>query len=208
MSAKATGELLREAKAGNGVARRQLLLRHHVSLLAQVRTDLSARLRAYLDPEDVLQEVYLAALDGLDSFRGDGPDELCHWLHTIARNKVAEVHRRFLDTGKRDVRHERHSYAGPLSHTAASLSAALQAHMTTAAGCAVRQEGLDALAAALAVLPTHYREVLELRYLQGLSVEETAGRMGRTRGSVLMMTHRAMAQVAATIKEFPLLTRG
>ncbi|MCP4245520.1 MAG: sigma-70 family RNA polymerase sigma factor [bacterium] len=198
--------LLEAALQGDLAARQRLVLRRHRELMAIVRADLSPRVRTHLDPEDLIQEIYTAALQGFDGFAGRTPAAFAAWMNTIARNKVRQVGRRLLDAARRDVRREQRSAAGPFSQTGAPLVNALEAHMTTVAGKAVRIEALDALAAALALLPEHYREVIKLRHLDGLSVDEAAARTGRTRGSVLMITQRAMRQMAKTIKEFPLLT--
>ena len=98
--------------------------------------------------------------------------------------------------------------AGRFSQTSAPLAAALEAHITTVAGKAVRIEAIDSLAAALAVLPEHYRQVLELQYLLGLPVDEVATRTKRSKGSVLMISHRAKRRMAQLIEDFPLLTRS
>jgi RNA polymerase sigma-70 factor (ECF subfamily) len=44
-------------------------------------------------------------------------------------------------------------------------------------------------------LKDEYRDVLRLRYFDGLSVAATAERMGRTEPAVHMLCHRAVAQL-------------
>jgi len=200
--------LLQRAQAGHRVSRQQLLLRQHTSLMRLVQSDLSDKLRAYLDPEDVLQEVYMELLKNFDSFRGEGPDTFRQWVQAVARNKVREVRRRHLDTVKRGAGVGRVQFAARFSHASAPLATAIEAHLTTVAGKAVRLEAIDSLAAALAVLPEHYRQVLELRYLLGLTVDEVAQRTKRSRGSVLMISHRGKQQAAELIRQFPLLTKS
>ena len=200
--------LLKRAKAGELAARQQLLLRHHPGLMRLIRAELTARLRAVLDPEDVLQEVYLALLGSFDSFSGADLNTLRHWVQTVARNKVREVQRQQLETAKRGAGRERARVTGRFSQTSVPLAAVLEGHMTSVSGKAVRIEALDSLAAAMAMLPTHYRQVLELRYLLGLTVDDVAERTKRSRGSVLMISHRAKQQAAELIRQFPLLTKS
>jgi RNA polymerase sigma-70 factor (ECF subfamily) len=200
--------LLTQARAGDLAARQKLLLRHHPELLRLIRADLPARLRAVLDPEDVLQEVYVSLLGSFDSFSGADLNTLRHWLQTVARNKVREIRRRQLEAAKRGAGRERQRFSGRFSQASAPLAAVLEAHMTSVSGKAVRIEALDSLAAALAMLPTHYREVLELRYLLGMTVDDVAQRTNRSRGSVLMISHRAKQQAAELIRQFPLLTKS
>jgi RNA polymerase sigma-70 factor (ECF subfamily) len=51
------------------------------------------------------------------------------------------------------------------------------------------------LAEALARLPAHYRTVIVLRNLEGLSHAEVAERMGRGEGDVRMLWVRALARL-------------
>jgi len=51
------------------------------------------------------------------------------------------------------------------------------------------------LAHALHSLPEHYRYVILLRDMQGMSVEEIANNLGISRGSVKAQLHRARMQV-------------
>jgi RNA polymerase sigma-70 factor (ECF subfamily) len=52
---------------------------------------------------------------------------------------------------------------------------------------------------ALDDLKEDYGEVLRLRYIQSLSVAETAQRMGRTDGAVMMLCHRGLQQLEEVI---------
>jgi RNA polymerase sigma factor (sigma-70 family) len=48
----------------------------------------------------------------------------------------------------------------------------------------------------LGALPAHYRQVLELRFLRGYSLHETADQMGKTVGGVKVMQLRALRAAA------------
>ncbi|WP_328350993.1 sigma-70 family RNA polymerase sigma factor [Mycobacterium sp. NBC_00419] len=56
------------------------------------------------------------------------------------------------------------------------------------------------VAAVLAALPDRYRRVLELRFLQGLSVRDTAGELGVSVANAKVLQHRAL-RLAAQIDE-------
>ncbi|HYL07658.1 MAG TPA: RNA polymerase sigma factor [Candidatus Udaeobacter sp.] len=55
------------------------------------------------------------------------------------------------------------------------------------------------LAETLAALPAHYRQVLELRFLRGCSIRETANEMGRTSGAVKVMQLRALRAASQSV---------
>jgi RNA polymerase sigma-70 factor (ECF subfamily) len=50
-------------------------------------------------------------------------------------------------------------------------------------------------------LPVQYRRVLELRFLQGYSIEETAQELGITPGNVKVIQYRALAKAVQVGKE-------
>lgn len=206
-SATSLATLLARARQGEELARQQLILRHHGPLMGLIRAELNPKLRAVLDPEDVLQETYTALLARFDSFSGETPEQFRHWIYAVARNKVRELGRAYLQTERRGAEFVGRGMAEPFSQSSVRLVSAIETHMATVSADAVRIEALDALAAALAMLPEHYRQVIEIRYIRGASVEETAEKTGRTRGAVLMISHRAMRQMAHILRQFPLLTR-
>lgn len=67
-------------------------------------------------------------------------------------------------------------------------------------------EASDLLERTLAAIPPHYREVLELRFLQGASVREVARQTNRTPGAVKVMQLRAL-RAAAVLPASPSRSR-
>ncbi|HLA65640.1 MAG TPA: sigma factor-like helix-turn-helix DNA-binding protein, partial [Candidatus Saccharimonadales bacterium] len=49
-------------------------------------------------------------------------------------------------------------------------------------------------------LPRHYARVLELRFLQRLSVAETADQLGITRGNAKVLQYRALRKAAILVQ--------
>src|SRR5262249_30610961 len=123
--------------------------RDYLRLLARLRLD--PRLRAKLDPSDVVQQTLLEAHKGRDQFRGRTFAERAAWLRQIlARNLANAV--RDLGRDKRDVARER------------SLEAWLAAEQSSPSERAQREEEAVRLAQALATLPETQREVVLLRH--------------------------------------------
>ena len=106
------------------------------------------------DVDDVVQDVFLAAFKGLKSFRGDC--RLRSWLFTITINKCRHYRRRC--SRPRIV---------PIDETAPKLCLNEDAEMI-----AIDTESLERVRQAIRALPTKYREVVVLRYLQGLETAE------------------------------------
>jgi len=131
--------------------------------------------------EDVTEQVFLRALDGLPRFREQGQGEQSTfkvWLYTIARHVIAN---------ERRTRRRR-----PVD----AIEAALEVHAPDdpAAAAVSRLEAQRAWQAVRALPPEHRRAV-ELRFVHELSVQEIGRIMGRSEGAVRVLIHRALRSV-------------
>ena len=142
-------------------------------VLAQVRDPQTA--------EDLTSDTFARMLRGLDAFRGDASFK--NWLYQIARNRLRN-HRRSAP----------YRLNLPLSP---SLAEPEPMEPTTDEDGRLRERVL----ALLRPLPPRYRQVLELRFLSGLSVEETARRMGITIANAKVLQHRALKKASQAVQE-------
>lgn len=108
--------------------------------------------------DDAVAETFVRAWTSLPRYRDTGAP-FVSWLYGIARHVVA-------DTRRRAARESR----GALPEDAAAPPDRADERM--------------ALAAALAKLPERQRQVIELKFLAGLSNEEVARAMGKTPGAI------------------------
>jgi len=131
--------------------------------------------------EDVTEQVFLRALDGLPRFRerGQGEESTFRvWLYTIARHVVANERRR----------HRRR----PVD--AIELAIDVQAPDDPAAAAETRLEAQRAWEA-VRELPADHRQAVELRFVHELSAHEIGRIMGRSEGAVRVLIHRALRSV-------------
>ncbi len=70
---------------------------------------------------------------------------------------------------------------------------------------AIRRENRDALAQAIAQLTEDQREVVLLRFVEGLKISEVATVLGKTPGAVKGLQHRALRALKDAIQPAPLL---
>jgi RNA polymerase sigma-70 factor (ECF subfamily) len=154
--------------------------------LAALYTDLHPSVLRYLwaneprEGEDLASEVWIDVATGLGRFRGREHD-FRRWVFTIARRRLIDLRRR---NGRRrtdpvtmDVL-EAHSPSGNVESEA-------MANFGTAAAIA-----------RIARLSRDQAEVLLLRILGGLSVNQVAAMMGKRPGTVKVLQHRALARLA------------
>jgi RNA polymerase sigma-70 factor, ECF subfamily len=138
--------------------------------------------RNFASADDVAQEVCLAVLTALPSYRDQGRPFLA-FVYGIAAHKVADAHRaagRNRSEPVADVPDEPETDAGPEQR-------------------ALRQELTQQMNDLLQVLPDKQREIVLLRVVVGLSAEETAEAVGSTPGAVRVAQHRALARLRKTL---------
>jgi len=137
--------------------------------------------------EDVVSETFFRALRGMHSFRWQGKD-FGAWLTTIARNLTTDhfkAGRTRLERPTDDMSpHEGSTEVreGPEETALAALTN-------------------EILLAALEELPHEQHECLVMRFLQGLSIAETAKVLGRSEGAVKQLQLRAVRNLAKRLPE-------
>jgi RNA polymerase sigma-70 factor (ECF subfamily) len=134
--------------------------------------------------EDFTSETFVRALRRIDSLSFQGRD-VGAWLVTIARNIVLDhvkSSRYRLEVSTADMRDADRATDGP-------EEAVLQ-RLTNAE-----------LMAGVAQLSDDQRECLVLRFMQGLSVAETAAAMGKKDGAIKALQHRAVRRLASLLPE-------
>lgn len=130
------------------------------------------------DAQDVLQDALIAALKSLHSFRGDST--LYSWLCGVAWNKAADFRRReyrMAQVEQRSIKEARESEEMEINP---SPDSAL-----------LHQENRERVQETLQALPDHYRQVLVLKYAEGLPVADIAHIMRRTFKSTESLLTRA-----------------
>lgn len=125
------------------------------------------------DVEDVTQEIFIAALNSISSFRGEA--KFSTWLRTLTNYKVAEFYR------KRTRKQE--PPLSPLSDASAH---------TTGSTSKIMEERVY-LQGALQSLPDNYREIILLRFAEDLQFNEIAELTSQNLEATKSLFRRAIA---------------
>jgi RNA polymerase sigma-70 factor (ECF subfamily) len=181
--------LIGAARNGSQTALGQLLETCRDYLLLVANREVGRDLHAKVGGSDLVQETFVEAHKCFQQFRGKSGGELLGWLRRILLNKMLETRRAFGETAKRDMSRE------VSWDNDSSLRAAIESvpdSGKTPSQHASAEERRLALYEALEAIPSDYRQVIALRYWEGLKFEEIGERMGRTKGAVHKLWLRAV----------------
>jgi len=131
------------------------------------------------DAEDVTERVFMAALAALPGFREQGASFRA-WLFGIAHNTIANVHR---TRARRRVQPLADDFdrAAPGADPATILD---------------RAEDRHRILRAVSALAEDRRQVILLRFVDGLSTPEISQVLDRSPGAVRVLQHRALRDLA------------
>lgn len=190
--------MLRQARAGDHAALGDLLVRYDNYLTILARVQLGRRLQEKLDPADAVQEAFLEAHHHFPDFRGTTEAELAAWLRRILACVLSNTVRHYLGTRARDPRLER-DIAADVDRSSGELAGQMVDPGTSPSEAASRRERAVLIADALARLPDDYREVVLLRFAEGLPFAQVAVRMGRSVDSVEKLWIRGIVRLRQLI---------
>ena len=151
---------------------------------ASVYRFLYYRTRSQALAEDLTSETFFRALRSMNNFRWQGKD-FGAWLMTIARNLTTDhfkAGRTRLEMTTEDMSPHDDTTEGPESAVLAGLTN-------------------EALLTALTQLPDEQRECLIMRFLQGMSIAETAKALSRSDGAVKQLQLRGVRNLAKLLPE-------
>ncbi|HTW19713.1 MAG TPA: RNA polymerase sigma factor [Mycobacteriales bacterium] len=176
--AAADDDLVRSAQRGEPWALTAVWHRYSPGVLAYLRG------RGLRDAEDLTSEVFLQVFGRIESFRGSAAD-LRTFVFSVAHARYVDEQRKRVRRGA-DVEFDAEAHALPLP--------------------SADVEALDALAtervrAVLEALAPDQRDVLLLRIVADLSLEQTAELLGKSIGAVKSLQHRGLAALRPVLGE-------
>lgn len=199
--------LLVALRAGEEAAFAALVERHHGSLVRVALAYVSDRSMA----EEVVQETWIAVLEGLDRF--EGRSSLKTWIFSILTNKAKT-------RGLRESRHRSFSIAGAPDEE--SNEPALDPSRFVTLGVwldhwaappqpwdedtpekrFLSKEGAVYLERAIQALPANLRQVLVMRDVEGLGSKEVCAFLEISEANQRVLLHRARSRVRRALEVY------
>lgn len=172
-------KLVKKAKKGDSGAFGDLYRVYFPKILQY----LARRTADLAQAEDLTEETFLKAFQSIEDLKS--PEAFTAWLYTIARGVLVDFYRK---SQKQGILADIEKFSDIADH--APLPDQVLWSMESALG--VRK--------AMEVLPENYKEVLELRFWEDLSISETAKVMGKSAGAIRVLQFRALASLKEVLE--------
>jgi RNA polymerase sigma-70 factor (ECF subfamily) len=196
-----TEELLARAKQGDERAGVEAIARQRERLKKMLGHRMDRRLKARLDPSDVIQESMIVASQRLGEFFRQERVPFYVWLRSLTFERLIDMQRAHLYAKRRSVSREERSVLSLPDESVAELASRLVDVAGDPRAGLVREELRARVRNALEQLSPDDREVLVLRHLEDLSVGETAGALGIKQSAVKMRALRAIKKLREVLEE-------
>ena len=192
-SRTSTFALLERARAGDQEALSRAFEQYRRRLAVLVHFKLAPQARDFPEVEDIVQETYLRAFRGMDTFTYQSQGSFLRWLASIADHVIID-RARYQQAGRRaGLQVSFRSESNPDGPEPADTK--------TPSRLFAQQEAVQALLDRLGALPADYREAILLAKIEGLSTAEMAERLGKSREAVSLLVYRAVKRFRALCEQ-------
>ena len=184
----------------SGVHQWQALLCPHMPrLLEYLQRHVPPKLRSLIDPSDVAQDAFFDAALAAEDATFQRPEDVWRWLATIARHRL--IRHVEAQSARKRGGHVRRLCEEEVRHgSVVVLLQELAAHDRTPSKSAARREFLVVLERSLGRLQPTYRDAVRLRYVEGLSLTDTADRLKRTPDSTQKLCVRGLDALRSELR--------
>jgi RNA polymerase sigma-70 factor (ECF subfamily) len=192
-----TRNLLQQVRAGDRQAFEELFTRHLAEVRQFVEARMDAKVRARLDPSDIVQETQMEVFRRLGDYLDRQPMPFRIWLRKTAYERLLMARRQHLDAQQRAVCRE----APRANRSSQLLANRLVSPGTTPSQKLQRAELVRRVRRALEQMADADREILLMRNFDELSYEEVGfileiepAAARKRHGRALLRLHKLLAE--------------
>lgn len=129
------------------------------------------------EAEDITHQVFLSAWQNIKNYKHKG-FPFSSWLYRIARNQVIDHYRTRKVTSALDEIQSEYVISPAVAHLNIDRDAEVTKVME-----------------AVSQLESNYQDVIIMRFVEDLSIKETAAAIGKTEGAAKLLQHRAIKKL-------------
>ena len=191
-----TDRLLNLAAQGDRQAFNRLFEQHRKWIRRVIVLRLDERLKARLDPSDIVQETQMVAFRRFQDFIDRRPMSFRLWLRRTAQQQVYDAQRDHIERHYRSLLREE----GPLNRSSMLIARGLLIDKSTPDDRMARRELQRRVAGAVAALDHLSREIVVMRSVESLSFEDIAQVLDLKPPAVRQRYGRALLKLRAKLK--------
>jgi RNA polymerase sigma-70 factor (ECF subfamily) len=170
-------------------------------LLDFINRKMPPDIRRSVEAQDVLQDTFFEAFQRIGQFSADGEEAAFRWLVTIARHRILAIIRS-QRSAKRGGRLGRIEENGDV----VALLQDLAIYSRTPSLSAMSHEVAAAVQRSISKIEAPFREIIHLRFVEGLSHRESAARLGSTENAIGVLCHRALKALRVHLEALAIVT--
>ena len=195
----AEAQLAAKAKSGDRVALQQLMLMYSSQLSHHIAPKLPASVQRVISADDIVQQTFMQAFRDIEQFESRPDSSFFSWLKTIAEHRAQDAVKSLKRMKRGGDRVQLHRAPASQSRSYADLVDLLSVGSHTPSRSVAGHEAVHAVQNTIAQLPEDYRQAVQLRLLEGRSLEEVAEAMDRTPRAVQGLIDRAKKKMRADL---------
>jgi RNA polymerase sigma-70 factor (ECF subfamily) len=199
MAGSSTDQLLQKACGGDGSAQQALLIRHRERLRKMVATLLDRRLTARIDASDVVQDALAVAAKRLPQYLRSLPVAFYPWLRGIAKEVLIDVNRKHIKADCRSVAKEDQIDFQLSDFSARHIANHFAGREPSPSQQFSQREMVAKIRTALEELESLDRELLTMRFVEQLSIQEIAEVLSINQGATRARVRRAIERLGKRI---------
>lgn len=193
-----TDELIRKIRTGDTEALVAFADAHKPQLLAFIRRRMSDGMQQKTEPQDILQEAVLSAVNSLDSRHDDGWEPF-GWLCQLAERRIVDSHRHF--HAQKRAADQQVALDARKGGDEGGLIDVLVASLTSPSEAFSKGQREYELLQAMEGLPDDARTALKMRYVENRPSKEIAEALGKSDGATRVLLTRSLQKLQKTLSE-------
>jgi RNA polymerase sigma-70 factor, ECF subfamily len=175
---------------------------HRQRIWRMIRFRMDRRLTARIDPDDVLQEAFLAARTRIDSFLAEPHGSFFVWLRMIALQTLFDQHRHHIGAAMRNAARDVRIDQPDSGNTSLCLAAQLAGTITSPSQAVAGMEMVQRLEQAIGSMAELDQEIIAMRHFEDLTNVESAEALGISPTAASNRYVRAIARLKEILTAF------
>ncbi len=194
-------EILALAQQGDPIAWSQLVTKYQTRLRRMINVYLDSRLSARVDASDVVQEVFICAAKRLPDYLKNRPVDFYPWLRGLVRDELIRLQRHHLYAQRRTIHKEQPFELNMSGESVQLLANHLISNQSSPSQKFSAGERRSQVHTALEQLPAGDREILLMRCLEQLHVQDIAEILQLSEAAAKSRLRRAFQKISQFLND-------